>query len=113
MPPDANRGSFIARSREIAKTIRDCVSSINSYFLVVSHHDADGLSGASILGATLAREKARFTIRIVEELREELLNEIAQAHPDVILFSDIGSGYLELLTSRAGEDSCRYGSSSP
>ena len=96
---EADRDSFRARSKEIAGTIKDRVSS-QSYFLIVSHHDADGLSAASILGAALAREKARFAIRIVEELREDVLNDIAQIHPDLILLSDIGSGYLDLLREK-------------
>ena len=97
--PGADRDSFIARSKELAGTITDCIRS-QSRFLIISHHDADGLSAASILGSTLAREKARFTIRIVEELRDDVLDEIALTHPDAILFSDIGSGYLDLLKSK-------------
>ena len=46
-------------------------------------------------------QKARFTIRIVEELREDVLDAIAQTHPDIIIFSDIGSGYLDLIQSKS------------
>ncbi len=48
----------------------------------------------------MAREKARFTVRIVEELREDVLDGISRLHPDVIVFSDIGSGYLDLIKTR-------------
>ena len=99
MATDVDRGPFIARARDIAGVIRDSLR-VGSYFVAISHHDADGISAASIIGSTLAREKARFTVRIVEELREGVLDEIAQLHADVIVFSDIGSGYMELIKTR-------------
>jgi RecJ-like exonuclease len=99
MVPDETRSSFVERAKELAIAIHDDLGK-NSQFLVVSHHDADGLSSASILGSALARENARFTIRIVEELREDVLDGIAQIHPDIILFSDIGSGYLDLIRTK-------------
>ena len=99
MALDGNRGPFLAHAKEIAGVIRESLQA-TSYFAVVSHHDADGLSAASILGSALAREKARFTVRIVEELREDVLDEISRLHPDVLIFSDIGSGYLDIIGSR-------------
>ncbi|MGA3405260.1 MAG: DHH family phosphoesterase [Candidatus Bathyarchaeia archaeon] len=99
MTTDVDRGPFIARAKEIAGTIRDCLSA-GSYFVAVSHHDADGISSASIIGSALAREKTRFTVRIVEELREDVLDGISRLHPDVIVFSDIGSGYMDLIKTR-------------
>ncbi len=87
----ANKDGFLNRAQELADAISEHLSS-DSYFTVVSHHDADGLSSAGIIGSTLARAEARFTVRIVEELREDIISEIAKTQPDVLVFSDIGSG---------------------
>src|SRR5208282_667789 len=98
MAADANKDGFLNRAQELADTVREHLSA-GSYFMVVSHHDADGLSSAGIIGSTLARAEARFTVRIVEELREDIVSEIAKNQPDVLVFSDIGSGYLDQLTT--------------
>ena len=99
MATDANRDAFLKRAKELSDVIREHLAA-SSFFLVVSHHDADGLSSAGIVGSTLARAEAKFTVRIVEELREDIISEISKAQPDVLVFSDIGSGYLDQLTSR-------------
>ena len=96
MPSDVNNDAFLRRAKEISDVIKDHIRS-DSIFTVVSHNDADGLSSASIIGAALARANARFTIRIVEELREDVLRELSKGNPDLVLFADIGSGYLDQL----------------
>lgn len=99
MPPDGSREAFIERAKTFSDGIKEHLRS-DSFFMVISHHDADGLSSAGIMGSALARAKARFNIRIVEELREDVVDEISRAKPDVVIFTDIGSGYLDLLTTR-------------
>jgi single-stranded-DNA-specific exonuclease len=99
MPTDANCDALIGRAKELSAGIKESITSDHSIMLV-SHHDADGLSSAGIMGTALARAKARFTVRIVEELREDVLDEISNAKPDVVVFTDIGSGYFELLNTR-------------
>lgn len=99
MSTDADRVQFVARAKEIAGVLDDSLKA-GSFFVAISHHDADGISSASIMGSALARAKARFTVRIVEELRDDVLDGISQLHPDVLIFSDIGSGYLDLIKAR-------------
>jgi single-stranded-DNA-specific exonuclease len=98
MATDANRDAFLAGAKELASAIKENIGA-DSFFTVISHHDADGLSSAGIIGSALSRAKARFTIRIVEELREDVLSEISKTRPDVVLFTDIGSGYMDLLST--------------
>jgi single-stranded-DNA-specific exonuclease len=98
MAEDVSYDAFLARAKELSGTIRDNMQA-DSFFTVISHHDADGLSSASIVGSALSRAKARFTIRIVEELREDILEEISKTNPEVVIFSDIGSGYFDLLSN--------------
>lgn len=99
MPPDANPDGFLNRAKEIADVIREHIQN-DSTILAASHHDADGLSAGGIIGSTLAREKARFTLRIVEELRDDIVTELSRTKPDLAIFTDIGSGYLELLNTQ-------------
>jgi single-stranded-DNA-specific exonuclease len=99
MPTDANQNAFLERAKQLSNTINENLQA-DSSITVISHHDADGISSASIMGAALARAKARFTVRIVEELREDVVDEISKSKPDLVLFCDIGSGYLDLIGSR-------------
>lgn len=99
MPAEDSRNNILVeRAKTVSETIKEHIQS-DSFFTVVSHNDADGLSSAGILGSALGRANARFNIRIVEELREEVVHEISQTKPDMVIFSDIGSGYLDLLTT--------------
>ena len=64
---------------------------------VVSHLDADGLAAAGIIGKSLARLGGLFRIRIERWMDEKFLNELAAEKPALIIFTDLGSGYLDLL----------------
>ena len=96
MAADANHVAFLDRAKQLADVIKEHIQN-DSFIVAVSHHDADGLSSAGIIGAVLSRAKARFTLRIVEELREDIVAEISATKPDLAILTDIGSGYLDLL----------------
>ena len=98
---DVDPEAFLARAKEISEIIKEKIRA-DCFITVVSHHDADGLASAGILSTTLARAKARFRTRIVEELRDDILDEILKGDPNILIFSDIGSGYLDLLATRLG-----------
>ena len=69
-----------------AKTIR-----------VVSHYDCDGLCSAAILKKALEREGKEFIIDIAKQVDSELISKLENTDEDLLIFSDLGSGYLELL----------------
>ncbi|OFX16013.1 hypothetical protein A3K71_00820 [archaeon RBG_16_50_20] len=98
MASDANQDAFLGRAKELSNIIKEHIQS-DSFIMAISHHDADGLSSAGIIGSALARAKTRFSVRIVEELREEIVDGINKAKPDIVIFTDIGSGYFDLLSS--------------
>jgi RecJ-like exonuclease len=66
---------------------------------IVSHLDADGLAAAGIIGKSLARLGGFFRIRIERWMDEKILNELAVEKPALTVFTDLGSGYLDLLKS--------------
>lgn len=98
MSTNVSYDAFLARAKEISSVIKENIQA-DSFFTVISHHDADGLSSAGIIGSALSRASTRFTIRIVEELREDILDEINKTGPEAVIFADIGSGYLDLLST--------------
>jgi len=68
--------------------------------LIVSHYDCDGLCSAKILSTALQREGKDIEIKIVKELSEDIIKEIESLERDLTIFSDLGSGYLNLLPKK-------------
>ena len=69
---------------------------------IVSHYDADGLCAGGILSTACIRHGIPFHTTIVHGLDATVMNELA-AHPhDWVLFSDLGSGALDLVERLEG-----------
>ena len=71
---------------------------------LVTHNDADGLSSGGILAACAVRMGARFKISSEKKLDEKLIARLVEESPDLILFSDFGSGYLEMISESLKQD---------
>lgn len=67
---------------------------------IVSHLDADGISACAILIHALDRENIRHTSSIVHQVDEPLLEKISRDSCSVVVFCDIGSGQLSLISAR-------------
>lgn len=68
----------------------------NKPIRLISHHDTDGITSATILIKTFQRLEKRFTVRIVKGLDEQIIKEELTKHEkEVIIFSDLASGSLE------------------
>jgi len=78
----------------------------NSQFFVLSHFDADGLAAAGIIGKALIRLGSTFQLRTAKQLDEETISEALATGPDVIIFSEIGSGYLEVIRKSLKTQKC-------
>ncbi len=67
--------------------------------LVVSHIDADGLTSAAVMGKALEREGISYEVRFAKQLDLATLNEIADKNPELVIFTDLGSGMLDAIGS--------------
>ncbi len=67
--------------------------------LVVSHIDADGLTSAAIMGKALGRAGVEYKTRFVKQLDQKSLTEIADMNSELVIFTDLGSGMLEAISS--------------
>ena len=64
---------------------------------IISHYDCDGLCSAKILSTALERKSKEIEIKIVKEISDKIVEEIKTLEKDLIILSDIGSGYLSML----------------
>ncbi|MFC2143995.1 DHHA1 domain-containing protein [Candidatus Aenigmatarchaeota archaeon] len=82
------------------------IKSFSGEIRVVSHYDADGITSGAIMTRALAREGKNFHLSLVNQLSEELLEDLGREGRRLIIFTDLGSGYLDsiqkYLTSSQG-----------
>ncbi|MCJ7470088.1 DHH family phosphoesterase [Candidatus Bathyarchaeota archaeon] len=93
--------AFLDSAAKAAKIIKETVEE-DGLIHVFSHLDADGGAAAGIIGRALTRLDARFRVRITQWIEEKILEVLADK-PDLIVFSDLGSGYVNLLKEKLGE----------
>ncbi|MBR9690342.1 DHH family phosphoesterase [Candidatus Woesearchaeota archaeon] len=70
---------------------------------IVSHLDADGICAASILIKALLRKNIQYSLSIVQQLKEEILQEFAKEEYLSYVFTDLGSGQIENIKKYLGE----------
>lgn len=82
-----------------AEKILECVKG-GGYISVESHLDADGIAAAGILGSALTRLEACFRVRIERWFDEKVAEELSSEKHDLTIFTDMGSGYLDILRGK-------------
>lgn len=85
---------MIERLNRLAKEVADFLTE-KSYVTVVSHHDADGITAASIISHALHRKEIPFHVTIHPKLSSELVASVEEP----VVFCDMGSADPELLES--------------
>ncbi|MCW4045945.1 MAG: DHH family phosphoesterase [Candidatus Bathyarchaeota archaeon] len=95
MPTEA----FLASAAKAAKVISETVEK-DGFIHIFSHLDADGIAAAGVIGKALYRLDARFRIRITQWVDEKIIGEIIADKPQLVILTDFGSGYLELLDEK-------------
>ncbi len=64
---------------------------------IISHHDTDGITSATILAKTLKKLNIDFSIRIIKQLEVEMLDSLL-SKDDVNIFLDLGAGAIDYLS---------------
>lgn len=91
--------AFLNAAAQAAKVIHETVGR-DGFIHVFSHLDADGIAAAGIMGKTLFRLDARFRLRITQWVDEKIISEIVADKPELVILTDFGSGYLNLLNEK-------------
>jgi len=91
--------AFLTSASDAAEIILKSVRE-DEAIQVVSHLDADGLSAAGIIGKSLLRLEGKFRLQIERWIDENLVDEIAAEKHPLTIFTDLGSGYLDLLNKK-------------
>ncbi len=85
-----------AKASQVSSLIRERAK--QDSVLVATHFDADGLSAGSIVLSALTRLGAAATLRVIDRIDERILENLEQVESGLVIFSDIGSGYLDMIS---------------
>lgn len=73
------------------------INSTQSLIQVVSDLDCDGVAAASIMTSVLMQSNKNFQITFANRISEELISNLKERKPELVIFTDMGSGYLDLI----------------
>jgi single-stranded-DNA-specific exonuclease len=71
---------------------------------IVTHNDADGLSSGGIVSVAAHRAGACFKVTSEKKLDEKLVQALREEDPPLVVFTDFGSGYLDIIGESLSQD---------
>lgn len=89
--------SLNAFEKQIEEAVKHFKELNDGPIRIISHLDADGISAASILVYALLNENIKFSLSIVRQLSQSVLNELSLESYQTFMFTDLGSGYLSQI----------------
>jgi len=69
---------------------------------IVTHSDADGIAAGGILSRMARRKGVHFRATCEKRVDGDIVKAIASESPPLVVFSDIGSGYLDIIEEHLG-----------
>jgi len=93
---------FLGSAAKAAKAIQE-VANEDGFVHVFSHLDADGVAAGGIMGKTLYRLDARFRVQVTQWINDKIAGEVLREKPDLVVFADLGSGYVDFVNQSLGE----------
>lgn len=69
----------------------------SEHIRVISNYDSDGLTSAALLSKALKNQDRIFSVRIIKQLTNKILKEIALEQYNVFIFADLGSSSIEFF----------------
>lgn len=87
-----NREKFNESLKVASEVLKD-----SKFVLIISHHDADGLSAAGLLAKSLMRLGVLFHIRILFQPTYSIISSLLKSESSVLVFCDMGSGQIDQI----------------
>ena len=107
-----NITKFLAQADEAAKVIKETAEK-DGFISCFSHLDADGVAAAGVIAKMLSRLDARYRIRVMQWVDEKIIAEVTADKPQLVIMTDFGSGYLDLLKRKNPQQQNRHPRPSP
>ena len=95
------REGFLKTAKRASEVIKRWAKAGNPV-TIISHVDADGITAASIMASCFYKLEVPFKARVVPWLDETVVEELASEPEGPMVFTDIGSSYMEILARKLG-----------
>lgn len=82
--------------KHISEKLRSTVEGGNEV-AIITHHDADGITSASIMALALRRMGARYSVRAVSDMSSSLVEKMRVEGRDFYVITDLGGGWASHL----------------
>ena len=79
----------------LLKKASDKIKANESIIQLVSHYDCDGITSAAIMISTLLRLNKVFQLTIVKRIKKDVISDVKERKPELVIFTDIGSSYID------------------
>ncbi|MDR2700716.1 MAG: DHH family phosphoesterase [Nitrososphaerota archaeon] len=90
---------FLSAADKAAQVILETVQQ-DGFIDCFSHLDADGVAAAGVISKALYRLDARYRVRVMQWVDDKIINDIIVDKPQLVVLTDFGSGYLQLLNEK-------------
>ncbi len=87
---------FLSSFKPVADLFKAHVEK-GSIVRILTHNDADGVASGGIISRAAKRAGAPFRTTIEKRLDAQILGDVASGKPALVVLTDFGSGYLELV----------------
>ena len=84
-------------SFKLAADLFKSYSEQGSVIHILTHNDADGVASGGILSNASKRACTPFKTTVEKRLDEQILRGVAEEKPSLVILTDFGSGYLDLV----------------
>lgn len=83
------------RLLDLSKKAAEKIKSFDKMIHIIAHYDVDGISSVAIIISALLQLDKKFHLSIVKRIKSEFIEELKKREPELVMFVDIGSGYLD------------------
>ncbi|MFB0543317.1 MAG: DHH family phosphoesterase, partial [Candidatus Bathyarchaeia archaeon] len=98
----SKKEAFFGSFNEAATVIRRYAEKGEAIY-IVTHSDADGIAAGGAIGRAVQRLGASFKISCEKRIDEKMIESIASESPSLVVFTDMGSGYLDMIAGHLSE----------
>lgn len=103
------RGSLITSEEAFLTSLDPAVEMLRRHaeeehtIRLISHNDADGVAAGGVLSQLVRRLGTNFKTTCEKRVDEKMVIAIAAEKPSIVIFSDMGSGYLDMFKEHLAE----------
>ncbi len=90
---------ILRKTKKAKEVIRETKETVR----IISHYDADGICSGAIMAEAVSRFGKDFRLTMAHQLNDDLLESLGEEKPEVVVFLDMGSGYLDEIRKHLKE----------